>query len=88
MECLKKYELTIENIPLYEDNHSEKSQIIEKFLDLFRNNLTIKDTIQWNKKRDQYPFINSRKRTWKTNKIWTFGKNETRRQWLPCMTVG
>ena len=44
MDLLKKFKLTIGNIQLDENDHSEKRRVIEKFPDLFRNNTTIKDT--------------------------------------------
>ena len=44
MDWLKKFNLTIRNIRLDENNQSEKKQVIEKFPDKFKNETTIKDT--------------------------------------------
>ena len=44
MVWLKKFNLTIRNFRLDENNQSEKKQVIEQFPDLFKNNTTIKDT--------------------------------------------
>ena len=44
MDWLKKFNLTIRNIRLDENNQSEKKQVIEKFPDKFKNKTTIKDT--------------------------------------------
>ena len=56
MDWLKKFKLTIGNIQLDEKDQSEKRRIIEKILDLFRNNTTIKDTeINFQLKPGHYP---------------------------------
>ena len=56
MDWLKKFKLTIGNIQLDENDQSEKRRVIEKFLDLFQNNTTIKDTeINIQLKPGQYP---------------------------------
>ena len=44
MDWMKKFKLTIGRIQLTGTNQSEKEKVINKFLDLFENNLTIKDT--------------------------------------------
>ena len=43
MDWLKNFRLTIGNIRLDDNSQSEKTQIVENFPDLFRNNTTIKD---------------------------------------------
>ena len=43
MDWLKKFRLTIGNNRSDENNQSEKTQIVGKFPNLFRNNTTIKD---------------------------------------------
>ena len=44
MDWMKRFKLTIGRIQLAETNKTEKERVINKFLDLFENNRTIKDT--------------------------------------------
>ena len=44
MDGMKSFKLTIGRIQLAETNQSEKERVINKFLDLFENTRTMKDT--------------------------------------------
>ena len=44
MDWMKEFKLTISKIQLAENNQSEREKVFNKFLDLFENNETIKDT--------------------------------------------
>ena len=53
---MEKIKLTIGRIQLTETNQSEKEKVINKSLDLFENNRTIKDTeINIQQKPGRYP---------------------------------